>query len=51
MGAPKDHKVSIRTTDGAEPKTVDATKADARALEDLPFDSSNVSSVTVTLPR
>jgi hypothetical protein len=46
----KDHKVVIHTTDG-ESQTVNATAADARALEDLPFDSSNVSAVTVTPPR
>jgi hypothetical protein len=46
----KDHKVTIRTADG-EVRTVNANADDARALEDLPFNSSNVSSVTVTTPR
>lgn len=46
----RDHKVTIRTTDG-EAQTTNATAEDARALEELPFNSSNVSSVTVETPR
>jgi hypothetical protein len=46
----KDHKVTIRTNDGEE-VTTKVTAEDARALEDLPFTSSNVTSTTVTPPE
>lgn len=46
----KDHQVTIHTTDG-EHHPVDATAEDARYLEELPFNSENVSSVTVVPPK
>lgn len=42
----RNRKVTIHTDDG-ESRTVTATDEDARALEELPFTSSNVAVVTV----
>ncbi|MET8848003.1 hypothetical protein [Amycolatopsis sp. NPDC004625] len=46
----KDHKVEIWTTSGG-PETTWMTEADARIAENLPFKSTKVVQVKVTVPK